>query len=216
MPTKVLPTIETFAWFREVLLRHGFREISTVEFKKDFRRLKLIAPSPREGREAGFQFSSNGLEVVVWTTFLTQHGYARETDAGWVLIKDGDNPRYFKMLRRTKNFLRNLLYYAIIAQRRAKNRPLCDLCDKRMKIAFGKGIKSRYWSCTDSSHARNKTSKSWDTGLSPAAIDFLKPERRRKARYVAKLRAEGKNPGTAIKRRKGWTVGRPENIVSKR
>lgn len=215
MPTKVLPTADTFAWLRTMLMKSGFRELSPVEFKKDFRRLKLEAPSPREGREAGFQFSSNGLDVIVWTTYLIEQGYAREMDAGWVLIKDGDDPRYFKMLHRTKNFLLKLFYYAVIAQRRAENRPLCDLCYKRMNITFGKGIKSRYWSCIDPSHAK-KVSKSWDTGLAPAALEFLKHERKRRARYLAQLRAEGKRPGGAIRRRKGWTSGRPENKIPAR
>ncbi|MEK7558488.1 MAG: hypothetical protein AAB507_01525, partial [Patescibacteria group bacterium] len=172
MPTtKVLPDAETFVRFKKVLLKRGFREISPVEFRKDFQRLGLKAPSPREGREVGFRFWSNGLEVVVWTTFLAGEGRAREEDAGWVLIKDGDKPLYFShSLRRTKNFLRNLLWHAGIAKWRAEHRPLCPMCQKRMRIAHGKGIKSRFWACINPAFHAKAVFLPWDHELPEWAL----------------------------------------------
>lgn len=214
MPTtKVLPDAETFASFGRALLRRGFRKISPVEFKKDFQRLELKAPSPREGREQGFSFSANGLEVVIWTTFLAKEGRARDRDAGWVLIKDGDKPRYFHILRRTKNFLHNLLWHACIAKWRVEHRPLCSVCKNRMRITYGKGIKSRFWKCTRPASHTKTVSLPWDYELPLSALNFLRPLRKRRARYYAKLREQGKKPGAAIRRRIGWKIGRPENIV---
>lgn len=218
MPTtKVLPDAETFVRFKKVLLKRGFREISPVEFRKDFQRLGLKAPSPREGREVGFRFWSNGLEVVVWTTFLAGEGRAREEDAGWVLIKDGDKPLYFShSLRRTKNFLRNLLWHAGIAKWRAEHRPLCPMCQKRMRIAHGKGIKSRFWACINPAFHAKAVFLPWDHELPEWALSFLKPFRRSRARSYALARAQGKRPGTVIRNRKGWKVGRPDNLVAAR
>lgn len=212
--TKVLPDEEAFARFRRALLRRGFRGISPVEFKKEFIRLGLKAPSPREGREVGFVYTSSGLDVCVWTTFLAREGRAREKDAGWVLIKDGDNPRYFAHpLRRTKNFLRNLLWVACIARWRAEHRPLCPTCNGRMRIAYGKGIKARFWKCVKPAFHTKAVSLSWDYGLPQEALDFLRPLRKRRARYYAELRKQGKKPGAAIRRRIGWKISRPENTV---
>ncbi len=215
MPTtKVLPDEEAFARFKRTLLRRGFRQISPVEFKKDFQRLELKAPSPREGREVGFRFTSNGLEVNVWTTFLACEGRARDEDAGWVLIKDGDKALYFSHpLRRTKNFLRNLLWLAVIAKWRAEHRPLCPVCKSRMRIAYGKGIKARFWKCVRPTFHTKAVSLPWDHELPQEALNFLRPLRKRRARYYAKLREEGKKPGAALRQRIGWKIGRPENIV---
>ncbi len=186
--------------------------MSHIEFRRDFERLDLRAPSPREGREVGLQFFANGLQVVVWTTFLIGQDYARDQDAGWVLIKDGDRARYFKIFHRTKNFLHRLGCYAVIAKERAVLRPLCPKCRRRMNIVYGKGMKSRFWGCTSRSHAEPAW-LSWDHGLPEAMLKFLKKDRRNSARRRAQSRAEGKSPGAAIHRRIGWIKGRPENAV---
>ncbi|MBU4351289.1 hypothetical protein KKH63_03100 [Patescibacteria group bacterium] len=211
---KVLPDAEAFARFGNALLRRGFRKVSSVEFKKDFQRLGLKAPSPREGREVGFVFTANGLDVNVWTTFLEEEGRARESDSGWVLIKDADDTRYFAHpLRRTKNFLRNLLWHACIAKWRVEHRPLCSVCKNRMRIARGKGMKARFWKCVRPAFHIKAVSLPWDYGLPQEALDFLRPLRKRRARYYAKLRKQGKKPGAALRQRIGWKIGRPENIV---
>jgi hypothetical protein len=61
MPKKVLPSVEEFRKFCEALKSRGFRETMPGEFMRDFFRLRLEAPSPREGREVGYTFSANGL-----------------------------------------------------------------------------------------------------------------------------------------------------------
>lgn len=217
MPIKVLPDAEAFASFTRALERQGFRKLSPTEFKKDFTRLELIAPSPREGREVGFSYAANGLEVRVWTTFLVREGRARDEDAGWVLIKEGDTPRYFsRPFSRTKNFLHTLLWSASIARWRVEHRPLCPACHGRMRIAFGSGFKSRFWQCVRPSIHREPVFLSWDYKLPQEALDFLNPIRKARARYNKKLRAEGKEPGAAQRRRKGWKVGKPENLESKK
>jgi len=216
MPKRVLPDAEAFARFTSALERQGFRKLSSTEFKKDFARLELIAPSPREGREVGFSYAANGLEVRVWTTFLAREGRARDSDAGWVLIKEGDTPRYFsRPFPRTKNFLHRLLWAASIARWRVEHRPLCPECRARMRIAYGSGVKSRFWRCTRTLHEK-PVFLSWDYQLPQAALDFLRPLRNERKRYNARLRAEGREPGAAIQRRRGWKVGRPENIEPKR
>ncbi|HUY62196.1 MAG TPA: hypothetical protein VMV50_00145 [Candidatus Paceibacterota bacterium] len=217
MPAKVLPSSEEFErscrWFEA----RGFRRVSRQEFKKDFVRLGLKAPSPREGREAGFVFHANGLEVVVWTTFLPRENYARGQDAGWVLIKEGDDVKYFTHpLHRTEGFLRRLRTHARIAQLRAMNRPLCPECHARMNIVRGKGFKARYWRCARPGNHKEAVTLPWDYGLPAAAVDFLTSERKRRARYAKKLAAAGKKPGTALRRRRGWKIGRPENVVPSR
>jgi hypothetical protein len=213
----LLPDAKSFASFEKALLRRGFRRLSEAEFRSDFIRLRLQAPSPREGREVGFSFAANGLEVVVWTTFLARAGRAREEDAGWVLIKDGDDVRYFSHpLHRTQNFLHNLLWTACIARWKVEHRPLCPQCGALMKIAYGKGLKARYWGCTRTTVHKNPTFLSWDHGLPREALDFLEPRRKRRAQYHAKLRKEGKSPGAGIQRRRKWKVGRPANIVPSR
>ncbi|MDP1689755.1 MAG: hypothetical protein Q8L52_00930 [bacterium] len=214
MPKKVLPSAEAFKRFGQSLLRRGFRKLTRAEFKKDFKRLELEAPSPREGREVGFVFSANGLTVFVWTTFLDWEEKARDTDAGWVLIKDGDKVKYFSHpIHRTENFLHNLLGYASAARLRVMNRPLCPKCRAYMNIARGKGLKARYWKCVRPAAHKKAVSLSWDYGLPPAALDFLRPPRKKHAQYRKKLKAEGKKPGAALRRRKGWKVGRSKNLV---
>lgn len=214
MPAKVLPSAEEFERFRWLLIKRGFREILPMEFRQDFWRLKLKPPSPREGREVGFEFHANGLTVVVWTTFVAQEGQARKHDAGWVLIKEGDKVKYFsRPMGRTKNFLKKLLWYACIARSRVVARPNCPKCSARMDIVRGNVLKARYWRCAKTLAHTEPEFRSWDYGLHPAAIEFLRSARKERARYRAKLRAKGKKPGAALRRRKGWKVGRPENLV---
>lgn len=212
MPIQVLPDAAAFGRFARALVRRGFRRITTSEFKQDFERLGLRAPSPRNGREVGFVFAANGLTVLVWTTCVVREREARERDAGWVLIKEGDAVKYFSHpLHRTKNFLRNLLAYASIARLRVLNRPPCPKCGAQMDIVRGKGVKARYWKCVNPSVHKKSVALSWDHELPPAALDFLHLARKRRAQYRAKLRAKGGRPDTALRRRRGWKIERPRN-----
>lgn len=210
MPKQALPGAKAFGKFRIAMEKRGFRELSRSEFRRDFERLGLEAPFSRDGREIGFVFHANGLDAVVWTSFLSPHT-ARESDSGWVLIREGDEARQFSHpLHRTEKFLSRLLGYASVARLRVLNRPNCPNCGARMHIAEGKALKSRYWRCDRHSPP---AWLSFDHGLPKEAIEFLEGFRKERARYRKKARAEGKKPGTALLSRKGWTVTKPENIV---
>lgn len=216
MPAKVLPDERDFKQLESELLRLGFRHVTNIEFQKDFERLDLKAPRPRPGRETGFNFTANGLTVKVWTTWLIGKNEARETDEGWVLIAAGDKAVYFSHpLHRTKNFNLNLLRQAWIARWRALHRPLCPKCKNFMDIVSGRALKARYWRCVRiTAHTDRKPAcLDWDSGLPKRASQYVKTLRRRRARYYAKLLKQGKKPGAAIRRRIGWKIGRPENIV---
>ncbi len=214
VPKQVLPDELSFRAFEQGLVKRGFRKITPTEFRKDFERLALRAPSPRPGREAGYSFTANGLSVVTWTTFVESEGSAREKDAGWVLIKEKDDPLYFsRPVHRTKNFLYRLLELASIARQRVLHRPLCPTCSALMHITQGRGLKSRYWSCRSPAHA-GVVRVSWDEGLPTDVLARVKKIRGGREPYRKKLKAKGKTPGTALLKRKAWTAGRPENKLS--
>lgn len=216
MPEKVLPAEHEFAVFDRELLRRGFRRVSRSEFRKDFRRLSLIAPRPRRGREAGFRYDANNLTVVVWTTWLQTEGVAREEDAGWILIKEHDRVRYFSYpLHRTARFLERLLVEAKIARCRVKNRPLCPECKGFMGISRTDVPRARFWACrcikfhaSGAPHYRD-----FDFALPPEAKAYLARKRKRAARYRKKRRETGKPMFEAMRTRKPWVVGKQENIT---
>ena len=217
MAQKILPDVESFEAFGRALAKRGFREIVRTEFSQDYWRLALKAPSTREGSETGYTFGANGYVVVVWTTRLKREGYARDEDAGWVLIKDGDQVLYFSRPHpRTKNFLHTMLFEAAIARLRVLARPLCPVCGARMNITTGKGLKSRFWQCKRPEQHRRSQNLSWDHVLPQEALDYLKPIRERRRKYREKLKKEGKAPGSALQRRIGWKVGKPQNVVPAR
>lgn len=211
MPKQVLPDVESFRHFEQLLFEREFRKIAQREVRGDMRRLRLTPPTPREGREAGFTFTANGLTVVVWTTFVEAEGKARESDAGWVLIKGGDMPLYFaRPVHRTKNFFTNLFWLARIARWKVSHRPLCPECHAHMDIAFGRGLKARYWRCRKPAHPYS-VRLSWDHGLHPDALAYLARLRKERKAYRKREREAGREPGSAQKRRKGWSVGAPHN-----
>lgn len=213
MPKQVLPNAESFASFRKSMLARGFREIYRDEFVKNFTRLELRAPSPRRGREVGFIFSANGYDVVVWTTYIEAEQMARKSDAGRVLIKDGDRVVYHSRPKhRTKNFLHNLLLAAAIARSRVIHRPLCPKCGAYMHVRPGKGLKARYYRCQASSHP-TPVNLPWDHGLPDEVMKKVIKSRRDRKPHVDKLAAKGLKPGAALKKRRKWTVGKPQNRV---
>jgi len=214
MPEKVLTNETRFELFTQYMLREGFRKLSGGEFSSPFKRLDLQAPRPKEGRETGFVFTANGLTVHVWTTFLEYEGQAREEDAGWVLITEGDSQVYYSHpMMRTEGFLRKLFKIAQIAKERVSNRPLCPLCKAFMRITNGKSLKARYWSCSGKSRPHHIQSMPWDYRLSDESIVFLKAERKARRRYRASLKKAGKTVVPAIFGRKPWVVGNPQNKI---
>lgn len=205
MPAKVLPGVLDFAWLTSELERLGFRPLTGVEFQKDFLRLALKAPRPRPGREAGFVFTANGLTVKVWTTWLIREGEAREVDAGWVLITDGDRVCYFsRPLHRTKNFVLNLFAQAWIQRWRVLHRPLCPQCRQFMDIVSGRGLKARYWRCSRRHPDQQAVSLDWDHSLPKRARQYVETLRRERRRYEKNRKTEGKPLHLALIRRKAW------------
>lgn len=217
MPKRVFPTAEEFAEFEKELLVRGFRRTTRQEFLDDQRRLGLVAPSPRKGMELGYIYTTrHGYNALVWTSYLPREGAFREKDAGRVLIRDGDVPLYHATrTHRTKNFLDNLLIRAKFARVRVKNRPPCPRCGALMNIVHGSALGSCHWGCDKSAHP-GRVSRSWDYGLPPEALAIQRPIRKKRAKYYAKLRAEGKKPHVGLLSHKGWKMTRPENIVRSR
>lgn len=207
MPEKCLPDLEDFLGFEKELAKRGFRQISGPEFSLQFDRLGLKAPRPRSGRELGYLFYANQYTVFIWTTWLLKEQVARDEDAGWVLIAEGDKVLYFSHpLHRTKNFLWNLLMQARIACWKVRRRPLCPECRYFMNIVHGLALKQRFWKCERKKlHSDGKNRfRSWDYGLPSEAVNYLRPIRKRRRKRYAALRAEGKKPHQALLKRKKW------------
>jgi hypothetical protein len=217
MPEKVMPKINDFEEFKLKMERHGFRMISGNEFRKEFRRLGLIAPRPLKGRETGFFYFANKISVVIWTTWLAKDFTIREDDSGWIVIKQDDEikPIYFGgPFHRTKNFFFRLYQGAWLAHFRATNRPTCPKCSQFMKIKKGKAMKSRFWSCQRAGFHSDKLPffLDWDFGLPQAAKKFVEAKRKLRAKRIKKLKNEGKEPYSAMKKRKHWIITKPENL----
>lgn len=207
MPEQRLPDFEEFSAFEVELIKRGFRRLSSPEFSLQFKRLKLKAPRPRLGRELGFIFYANQYTVMVWTTWLLKEQVAREEDAGWVLIAEGDNVLYFSHpIHRTKNFLHNLFMQARIACWRVRHRPLCPECRNFMDIVKGKALKQRFWKCSRTKlHAGGKNRfRSWDYRLTEEALEYIRPIRKKRVKRYKAVRAEGKEPHQAMLNRKRW------------
>jgi len=205
MPAKVLPDKKRFGLFEQYMLKEGFKKLSSAEFSGSYARLGLQAPRQREGRETGFVFTANGLTVCVWTTFLENEGQAREEDAGWVVITEGDKPSYYSHpMMRTEGFLRKLFRSAKIAKERVLNRPLCPDCRAFMKITRGPSLKTRYWSCTGKTRLHHVQTLPWDFGLSDESIIFLKALRKARRDYRTSLKKNGKTVVPAMLTRKPW------------
>lgn len=209
MPKKVLPSESDFEKFGGDMEKYGFRMIEKPEFFRSFQRLGLSNPRKRPGREIGFTFSANGLTAIAWTTFLGTERCARDEDAGWVLISEGDRVKYFSHpLFRTAGFLNKLLKYAIIAKRRVLHRPLCPACNGFMQIVRGKGLKSRYWKCP-----KHRQVKDFDNGLTGKMKDFLESERKARRHYRENLKKQGRETTPAILTRRPWITSKPKNRI---
>jgi ribosomal protein S27AE len=151
--------------------------------------------------ELGHEFSSNGLTVHVWTSYIEEDGEYREHDFGWIPVTStmtGEAVYFAKPFMRTENFVPRLLRYAEIIQKKIVNRPQCPTCGTFMDIHSGIG-KSTYWFCK--LHDKWET-MSWDFCLTPEEKKFLKIRRKQTKKYNEKRVSEGKpKRGTALRRR---------------
>jgi hypothetical protein len=218
MPKQVLPSEEDFQRMSAVLKEWGFRNYLASEVWSELRRLQLVSPRRQPGREEGFTLSANGYEVIVWTTWIQKEGRARPKDSGWVVIKRQGRTKgiYFAKRHRTKNFVKNLLNDAWLAKTRIVELPLCPVlgCRERMEIAMGEPIKSRFLICRNrSAHPDGRTvSRDWDYALRkrPKALRYIQQKRKRRAKYRAKRRAEGKPLHRAVITRRAWHTQGPD------
>lgn len=206
MPKLVLPTEFDFACLADELEALGFHKMTDKEFRKTMQHISQ-APRKQEGRQVGFVFYAKGLRVCVWTTWLKYQNRPKKSAEAWVIIEDENRALYFSHpMHRTKNFVRTLLKQAWIARWRGLNRPRCKECGEFMKIAPGKGIKSRYWRCyKKKKHASNRfVALDWDYGLPPKAKKYVEGLRKRRAKYRKKRKQQGKPVDVAIKNRRPW------------
>jgi len=220
MPKFVMPTVAEFAFFRAELRRINFKETPVREIRKEVERIGFEMRWPKSDQEVGFTYYENGLTVRVWTSWLEAEGRARDRDedSGWILICQDGKLRYAREpFHRTKNFLRNLAFWAWIGQTRAINRPPCPKCTllfpdgKRpfMDIATGpQNPRCRYWRCDRlERHEEGKYVRAdWDIGLSPEQKAALAPHRRKRERQYELCRAQGKEPCAALLARKSWEL----------
>ncbi len=202
-----MPNPIEFEIFESRLTGFGFRPVSSAEVGRDILKFGLKPPRQRSGKEAGYVYSDNGLDVYVWTTWLRDEGEAREEDAGWVLIVGDDKILYSSHpIHRTKNFLDNLLNQARVARIRVRYRPKCPQCGEFMMVVHGRVLKSRYWYCGNKTQhpTRKFVVCNWDTPLPLGMKLYVKIARHKRAQYRQKLAEEGKVVTPAITTRKRW------------
>jgi len=216
LPTRYEPTAQEFAKFvHELVDVRFFAPISRSDFWQDKARLGLKPPRrKREGPTRGYEYHFRGLRVRVWTTWLIRENRVSDTGSGWVLILDGDRIVYSSHpLHRTKNFLNRLLMRAKIARARVRNRPICPIHKCWMVMCHRRGVmKSLYWGCPRIHPSGKMVWASIDDGLPKEAMRFLRPSRKKSEKYRRVVRRQGKDPFTALKRRRAWKISRPENI----
>lgn len=214
MPKQVELSVGDFEEIRRELTERRFRLITSEEVQKIIREKSLKASRPREGREAGFVYRANGLTVTVWTTWLIDYARMARSDSGWVVIEGlgekGERKYFSHPIHRTKGFVQKLVYYARLARWRVKNRPPCLKCNQFMIITSGKALKSRYWTCSRIMlhEDRERAHLSWDWGLPSEALEYVKKERKPRAKRRAHLKKEGKSPRPAMLSRKTWQDSR--------
>lgn len=209
MPKQVLPTLDQFVEFTKKMIDNEFDIIRPGDVSKKIRRFNLKAPRKQEGQEIGFRSMSNGLTVIVWTTWIESLGRAAKSDTGWVSIAHATTDKrlyHDRPTHRTENFLTTLLDRALIAKWRIDNRPVCYACGHYMSITRGKGMKGRCWTCNRLELHQNRklTSKPWDDNLPAEMKKLVEGWRERYNRYATKAGIAGKDRHQAMQRRKTW------------
>ena len=205
MPAKAVPTPENFAAFEAKMKGLGFRRTTHAETAASLRRFNLCAVRGQKGgREVGFAYAANGLEVWIWTTWISRAQTIRTSDQAWALIAEpGERkPRYFaRPMNRTKNFLWRLGMRAEVTQWKVIHRPACKKCGAPMEITVGEHLKDRYWLCGNTkNHADHRSSSRYwdDVGLPDYLQKFVDDERLQYAANDAKALAQGKQPHAAM------------------
>ncbi len=216
--TELLLTEDDFLFLEKMILSMGYRNITRNDSSKEFLRLNLSPPRPIRGRETSYRYTNNGYTVFLHTTYLEASKKWRDkgTDAGWILIAEGDKARYFaKPFSRTKGFIMKFLRYAWVTKWKVDNRPLCPECKAYMHITKKVGTRQYYFICRNMiSHKKEQPLfLPWDVGLPFNALKFLNIRREYSEKYNKKIKDGGKAVTPARKIRKTWKIGRPENLV---
>jgi len=219
------PTLEGYEWFSAVMKQHLFQEISRKQIKQDYTRLGIEKKIRNvEGVETGFVYASpySRYKVIVWVTWLKAEQKLRDigTDAGWNLIAEDDDAKYFSrpFLRSNKNFFLAIFRYAWTSKWKIDNVPICpcEECGSKMKIARKIGTRQYFWQCKNEDKHEKPTSRKWDYGVPPKALDWLNIRRSNTAKYKAKNEKAFKETGkalpipAAIKRRVRKKTGTPD------
>lgn len=208
MPKKVVFTQADFDQFTAAMLKIGFRLIKQREFKVELANAGVQPNKKETGREEGFTYFMLGLRVIVWTSFVANEGKTRESDPGKVLILENNKIIYMGTFkRRTKNFFfENLYLYALAAKEHVDARPYSK-CKKLMTIFQRRGNSRQcFWVCPLKSH-RHKDGcpiQPWTLGLSEKTLPVLVKKWDKAEVYYNKLRAENKEPGAFLRKRKPW------------
>ncbi len=198
----------------------AFRPYYGREFEERRKRLGLLPPKGRHSpyRERGYIFSSNGYDVIVWTSYVEALGRCRDRDQIHVVIACEDRMLYkTREIRRTTDFVRRMLSYAWIAREKVLCRPLCPHCGLRMDLKNGK-FRRYWWSCGNlAAHSTNTWENlDWDFCLidKPAALAFLEEMRKPGRKYRDRLKKQGKEPWKRIKSHigKGWRITKRQNM----
>lgn len=216
----MLKEVRGFAHFEQLCLKLGFKKTTPGEARERLRQADKRSRRPQEGKETGFEFSAeNGLKVVVWTTYLEEKGEFRgkDTDVGWVLIiQNGKAVHFSRPAPRTKNFLLNLYRRVWINWCRVSNRPSCPECGKYMDIKRGRHLKQRYWNCEQWKlhNAKGRHTLDFNFALPPEAKKWTEKMYRKRKKYIARVKKTGKQPHTAMLKRKKWMPAKLETSKS--
>lgn len=218
MPKFYAATAAEFEEFERELFKREFRRITRAEVIESLGGIVVsygqskMFPRRERGFENGYLFSCNGLEVVVWTSWLDGLPGLRNMDQGWVLIRDCKHPEcpsYFAVPRhRTKNFLTNLLEDARVAAWRVRHRPKCPACGEFMDITRrhrkdGTVVpRARFWKCSRISlHQDGKPrTERWDCMFTKEQKALVEKRRRTATKQRAKRAAQGKETFVSLKR----------------
>ncbi len=214
MPIKVEPTPIQFIAFVRVMEKHNFRMLSAEEFRQRMRGKHLRDPRKRPGREIGFIYEANGLEVWVWTSWLMEENKIRDVDLGWVLISENGVSKYFsRPARRTRFFFTRLMWRSWIAGWRVENLARCKVCDRTYTIVRGPHLGQRYFkrSCYCIRTKENPRTLSWNhnKNLMPLEaqrfLDSEEKSKRRDANIRKKIEKETGKPVVRERlRRRTW------------
>ncbi len=206
-----------FQTLEKEILEMGYQEITRKDSAKKFLRLNLNPPRTIIGREASYKYTNNGYTVILHTSFLKNENKWRNigTDAGWILIAEGDKPLYFaRPFLRSKNFVIKFLCYAWITKWKVNNRPLCPLCKGYMDISRKYNSRQYFWSCDKNRHTIGKpVNFPWDYNLPPKALKFVNIRREKTKKYKAKIVKEERIVTPAAKIRRTWNLGNPQNLI---